>query len=187
MDTSFDFIERVWRCGLLLTPNLFINGFISARDPYKLATMTIENLITNCDEFYFQTWMTPLDKELLVTYLKQYSNIIGCRRKEEIERILDKVGTLPTSDALKSIAIENSQIQLADALRLEAAFAHNLTLLTWEPNHFSKNPCETDSISRVGFAAVSLGPTGFDKEEFETEAEAEAKVVVFSVDAFTRY
>ena len=38
-----------------------------------------------------------------------------------------------------------------------------------------------DSISRVGFAAVSLGSTGFD----DNETEAEAKVVVFSVDAFT--
>ena len=127
--------------GLLLTPNLFINSFISARDSDRsLAMMTIESLVTNNDEYYSKIWMTPLDKELLVIYLEEYSNIIGYRRKKEVERILNKVGTLPTSDALKSIAIENSKIQLADALRLEAAFAHNLTLLTWEPNHFSKDP-----------------------------------------------
>ncbi|NEQ99116.1 MAG: hypothetical protein F6K30_20755 [Cyanothece sp. SIO2G6] len=126
--------------------------------------------------------MTEIDKEIALTYCEKLRLNNVEDHPDGILEFLRDVKTCPITDEIVDCALCISEIHPPDSIRLAAAIAHGLSILTWEPEHFARSSNEIQAIAIQGYTNLYIGSA----EKVDSEELMEnCSVWILSVPSFS--
>lgn len=156
--------------GFLYTPSMLINCFVAKKDRYRMHGESIHSILGYSIEFMLKGYILRIDKEIVRKNLED-SRACGCLTPGDfgtVERILSSLVTLDRSSKIEIAAHDRSdRLALYDARRIEAAFQHDLTLLSCEPESFTCHSDELTHLFKYKYVDVKIGTC----EPVDTTAE----------------
>lgn len=190
VEKSINFTDEVR--GVLISANVLINGLMCASKGHGWYIQSLKSLISKLKINHLKFYLTEIDKGIVAIYLLVYvqtlSKHVSCDDYELIDSFLKSTQTCPVNSSVIDCASNIESVHPPDALRLAAAFEHDLVLVTWEPKHFTGSPLEINELEVQQYTKRHIGnPEDVEGQNYQTsEAPVpEAGVWIFSVPSFS--
>lgn len=173
---------------ILISANVIINCFLCLQKGRGWYIQSVRNLIRKTEELKLIPYMTELDKKIAWIYCTKLRSNVRDEDYEFIQRFIYQVRSCPITASVIDCASYLESVHSPDAIRLAAAFEHDLVVVTWEPTHFASSPKEIHELNVQRYTRRHIGnPEGVENkslEDYEGQV-ASAGVWIFSVASFS--